>query len=132
MVRVAGKRKKTVFPVKRRGLTVDRLHLDRSKSDLAGDAEAAVEGVEKEELAQPMAALGLRDCQPRKKETRYGMLWQPFEQFRRRVGKFEMTRGQRVVAQDVRLSTNDGDVSRPQLRRAYWLANFFKKSSNAA
>ncbi len=61
-----------------------------------------------------MAALGLRDCQPRKKQTRYGVLWQPFEQLRRGIGKFEMTWGQRVVAQDVRLSTNDGDVSRPQ------------------
>ena len=106
MVLVAGKRKKTVFPVERRGPTVDRLHLDRSESDLAGDVDAALEGVEKKELAQSLAALGLGDCQPREKEARYGMLWQAFEQFRRGAGKLEMTWGQRVVAQDARLSTN--------------------------
>ncbi len=49
MVRVAGESKKTVFPVERRGAVVDRLYLDRSKSDLASDAETSVEGVEKEE-----------------------------------------------------------------------------------
>ena len=42
-----------------------------------------LEGIEEEELAQPLAALGLGDGQPRQKKTRQGVLWQPFEQFRR-------------------------------------------------
>ena len=46
VARVAGERTKTVLPVECRGAVVDRFHLDRSKSDLAGDAEAALKGVE--------------------------------------------------------------------------------------
>src|SRR5262245_65601677 len=41
MMGVAGERKKAVFRVERGGLIVDRLHLDRPKGDLAGEAEAA-------------------------------------------------------------------------------------------
>src|SRR5437763_2385281 len=112
MMRIAGERKKPVLRVERGGLIVDRFHLDGPKSDLAGNTEAAVEGVQEEEFAQPLAKFRLGDGQAREEKTWHRVLRQPFEQFRRGVGELEMTRGQSVVAKDARLPPCQGDVSR--------------------
>ena len=61
MIGIARERQKPVFRLERGGLIVDRLHLDRPKGDLAGNAQAAVEGVQEKVLAQTLAALGLVD-----------------------------------------------------------------------
>src|SRR5208337_3902545 len=115
MMGIAGKGKKSILGIERGGWIVDCLHLNRSKGNLAGDAEAAVEGVQEQMPAQPFVALGLGDSQPRQEKTRHRMLRQPLEQLGRGVGKLKMTRGQRVVAQDTRLSTLDGNVGRAEL-----------------
>src|SRR5262245_19701724 len=59
VMRVARERKKPVLPVECGGLVVDGFHLDRPEGDFASDAESAVKSIQKEELAEPLAALGL-------------------------------------------------------------------------
>jgi hypothetical protein len=77
MVRVAGKGKKAVFQIEASRAIVDCLHFDRSKSDLARNADATLEGVEKEKPSQSFGALGLGYGQSRQEEARHGMPGNP-------------------------------------------------------
>jgi len=114
MMGIPRERKKSEFCVKRGSLIVDRLYFNRPKRDVSSHVEAAVEGVPKQEGAQTLAAFGLGDGQPRQKKTRHRVFRKSLDEFRGSKGKLEMTRGQRIVAQDALLSGNNGDIGRAE------------------
>ena len=66
-----------------------------------------------------MAAFGFSDCQPRKKKTRYGMLWQFETLWPFTASFFELHRlgGELPMKQAVsKFETGRAELSRPRLR----------------